>query len=216
MKNFAVSFKSLAMGIVLFAIFGAAQAAKADPLTVTGVSSGTITGTVAQFLTFTSNTFTATTTEGANGVGAFSGADRLGTFTLSSTIGDTPVSGTFTLNLTFTSPTGIINGQTRGVVVPISGTISTTNTGGVLINFSYNHDNFISYIFRNSNGTGVVIIELPQLFVQSGETADLTGGLRGRMDPIPEPATMLLLGTGLAGVAMRVRRRRSNDNREEQ
>jgi hypothetical protein len=211
MKNFAVSFKSLAMGIVLFAIFGAAQAAKADPLTVTGVSSGTITGTVAQFLTFTGNAFTATT---AGDVGSFSGDNRLGTFTLSPAIGETPVSGTFTIFLTFTTPTGIIPTQTKGVAVAVSGTVSTNDTGGVRINFQ--NQGFIGFIFRNENGTGFAVIELPQLFVQSGETADLTGGLRGRMDPIPEPATMLLLGTGLAGVAMRVRRKRSNDNREEQ
>ncbi|HEV2801381.1 MAG TPA: PEP-CTERM sorting domain-containing protein [Pyrinomonadaceae bacterium] len=211
MKKFAAMFKPLAMGIALFAIFGAAQIAKADPLTVSGTSTGTITGTVAQFLSFTGNTFTATT---AGGVGAFSGADRIGTFTLSPAIGETPVSGTFSLVVTFTSPTGILAGQVKGVSVPISGTISTTDTGGVQINFLSNGDGFIAFGFRNENGTGTAIIELPRLFVQSGDTADLTAGLRGRMDPIPEPATMILLGTGLAGVAMKIRRRRRNNGEQ--
>lgn len=35
------------------------------------------------------------------------------------------------------------------------------------------------------------------------------GEIRGQLQPVPEPATMLLMGTGLAGVAVRSRRRRA-------
>jgi hypothetical protein len=198
-------FKPLAMSLALFAIFGAAQVAKADPVTVTGTSSGTVTGTAASFLTFTGNTFTATT---AGGVGSFSGADRIGTFTLASTAGETPVSGTFTLNLTFTAPAGIAGGQAATYTATVSGTISTPNVGGVNIVF----DNPIqTFTFSNASGSGSFSIELPKLFVQSGETANLTAGLTGNQTAaVPEPATMLLLGTGLAGVAARIRKRRKD------
>ncbi|HEV2799423.1 MAG TPA: PEP-CTERM sorting domain-containing protein [Pyrinomonadaceae bacterium] len=198
-------FKPLAMSLALFAIFGAAQVAKADPVTVSGTSSGTVTGTAASFLTFTGNNFTATT---AGGVGSFSGADRIGTFTLASTVGETPVSGNFTLNLTFTAPAGIAGGQAATYTATVSGTISTPNVGGVQIVF----DNPVqTFTFSNASGSGTFSIELPKLFVQSGDTANLTAGLTGNQNaPIPEPATMLLLGTGLAGVAARIRKRRKD------
>ena len=207
MKNFSTMLKPFAMSIALLAIFAAGQTiAKADPVTVSGTSSGTITGTAADFLSFTGNTFTATT---AGGVGSFSGADRIGTFTLLSTAGETPVSGNFTLNLTFTAPAGIEGGQAATYTATVSGTISTPNVGGVQIVFDNPTQTFT---FNNGTASGTFSIELPKLFVQSGDTANLTAGLTGNQtSAVPEPATMILLGTGLAGVAARIRKRRKGD-----
>jgi len=206
MKNFASMLKPFAMSIALLAIFSAAQIAKADPVTVSGTSSGSVTGTAAQFLTFQGNNFTATT---AGGVGSFSGTDRIGTFVLASTAGETPVSGTFTLNLTFTTPSGVNGGQATTITATVSGTISTPNVGGISIVF----DNPMqTFTFSNESGSGTFSIRLPEVFIQSGETANLTAGLTGNQTAaaVPEPATMLLLGTGLAGVAARIRKRRKD------
>jgi 4-hydroxybenzoate polyprenyltransferase len=67
-----------------------------------------------------------------------------------------------------------------------------------------------TFTFSNASGSGSFSVTLPNIFVQSGDTANLTAGLTGNQTAVPEPATMLLLGTGLAGVAARIRKRRKD------
>lgn len=53
------------------------------------------------------------------------------------------------------------------------------------------------------------IIAHIQAIASGNDSAKLVGG-PGNPQPVPEPATMLLLGTGLAGVAAKVRKRRKD------
>jgi hypothetical protein len=114
---------------------------------------------------------------------------------------------------------------TAGVATPVptfpgfpSGVTSGTytNTFDLTLASTYNP------AFINANGGTV---EGARLAFLSGLQSGLTyfnihtnafpgGEIRGQLQPVPEPATLILLGTGLAGAAMRVRKKRKDGGRE--
>jgi hypothetical protein len=197
--------KPFALGLFALAFFAfAAGQARADEVTISGNSTGTVSG-VPQ-LTFAGNSFTGTT---ALGVGSLSGTNRIGTFTLS-TAPLQPLAGTFTLNITFTAPAGITGGQGSTFTATITGSVSpNVGQGGVNISFANPTQVFT---FSNGGTTGSFTLTMADVFVQSGNTANLTAGITGaQQTTVPEPATLLLLGTGLSGIAAGVRRRRNRD-----
>lgn len=195
---------SIALTFVGVLILSQGQA-RADEVTISGFTTGAITG-VPQ-LTFAGNSFTNTT---FLSVGALSGANNLGTFFLSTAPGQL-VAGSFTLNVTFTSPTGINGGQGTTYTAVISGSVSPNiNQGGVNIDFN---NNPVVFTFSNSAGSGSFSLALADLFVESGQSANLTAGTTGQQAAIPEPATLLLLGTGLTGIAAKLRKRRKDRKR---
>jgi hypothetical protein len=97
--------------------------------------------------------------------------------------------------------------EVRGSI-PLGSTNISPNIdqGGVNVDFLNPTQTFT---FNDGVNTGSFSLTVADLFVQSGREAFLTAGITGEQAPaVPEPATLLLLGSGISGIAIKLRRRR--------
>jgi hypothetical protein len=155
-------------------------------------------------LTFQSGTFNVNTAGGFVGVGNQpGGGNNFGSFSLPANVTPQTVApGTnFLIHIMFTAPAGVSPNP-----VPFMATVMGTvqqNGGGYFIDFNNNPTNIT---WTGGSGT-IWLNDVSINNFAEGTTVSITGNITAS---VPEPATILLLGSGLAGLMMTSRRRRMN------
>lgn len=202
-----ISIQRLVIGVALFA--SALPALAADNVTLTGVATGSFNNGLTSIdgLSFTGSTFDVTSSNGYYAIGGSAGSpnvNNLGSFTLTGTPANYN-GDTFSLDVTFTSPTGIADSNEASFSSLLFGTVSSNRSGGVFVDFSPAPQDFS---FSNASGSGMFSLAVNTMSITSGFTSPVTGSGKASIVPVPEPSSFLLIA-GLLGSGIIRRGRKS-------
>lgn len=219
-----------ALGILCLVVL-TSHTARADEVTIAGSTSGTFTnasstntGSTLMGLTYINSTFNVTTSGGGaslNGSPASptsgTNINNLGSFYLATPAPnalDVYDGSTFTLTITFTAPTGITGGQAQNFTATLVGhVINIPSLQSYSVNVDFDNTPQV-FTYTNADGsTGTFTLTVDDV---NGITPNFARAITGTITnasqtaaPTPEPATLLLFGTGLAGALGETRRRRA-------
>ena len=193
--------------------------ARADTVVINGLTVGSYNGSIFMSpsatlfgLTFNGTTFPNPIAIADTSVPSFtfnSSNLTLGSFTLT---GDpaTYTGNTFAMLLTYSfvnsplldiEPTSILFSPFSG---PLIGTVQNAANGSLLIDF--NNTPIVFAVTLDGKLVSMFSVMVDDVLIQPGQTVNITGTVNP-VSSVPEPTTLLMLTTGLAGLSAAIRKR---------